>query len=115
MVCRNNVCMEVLDMVKHKQNGMKPVHYHDEWKTHSWRKDDDGSIDDWAYESSDSIHHGPVCKRCGYSFCVLCDEDGYDDGPCVIDRDVCPICGDAVFKTYKFCPECGQKLNWSVE
>ena len=102
---------EMLFLVK-KRQGEKPVHYHDEWNEHDWETEEDGSIDEWAFESEDSIHHGPMCKRCGYSFCVLCYEDGYNNKQCVVEKNVCPSCGDPVFSSYKFCTNCGQKLEW---
>lgn len=43
---------------------------------HEWRKDEDGEVDEWAYEADNLlICHGPRCVRCGYSYCVNCDED----------------------------------------
>ena len=27
----------------------------------------------------------------------------------------CPICDIIVHKSYNYCPECGQKLNWEVK
>lgn len=55
---------------------------------------------------------GPMCKRCGYSFCVHCDPDGYDREPCVIEEYRCPTCSNHVDKTDKHCRYCGQRLKW---
>ena len=45
--------------------------------------------------------------------------DGYADGYPVYDTATCPNC-DRIFEVYdeehyKYCPNCGQKLNWSDE
>ena len=37
---------------------------------HTWRTNDDGTIDIFAYEIGN--HNGMVCTKCGYSFCHLC-------------------------------------------
>jgi hypothetical protein len=49
---------------------------------HDWKKDSDGKIDELAMENG--YHNGPVCKRCGHSYCVNCDPDG-DSEPCVVE------------------------------
>lgn len=53
---------------------------------HTWKLDEDGDIDDFAYntEGSDSemICNGPVCKICGFSFCHHCNPYGYYDNTC---------------------------------
>lgn len=66
-----------------------------EWEHHDWYKEGeyfDGKktsddIDEWAYAMG--YCNGPMCKRCGDSFCVHCvGADHYDEainaGPCVI-------------------------------
>lgn len=43
--------------------------------------------------------------------------DGYDDnGNLVYDTWICPCCEtqyELYYDDYKFCPECGQALDWS--
>lgn len=45
--------------------------------------------------------------------------DGYADGVFVYDRAICPCCGNDDFEYdinnwgCKFCPDCGQALDWS--
>lgn len=58
-------------------------------------------------------HNGPVCKRCYHSFCIHCNPDGFNDGPCVIDKYECPKCGCIIHKGTKFCSECGQEVEWN--
>lgn len=42
--------------------------------------------------------------------------DGYDDkGELIYDTWICPNCGERFevdYDDYKYCPECGQKLDW---
>lgn len=42
--------------------------------------------------------------------------DGYDDkGRMIYDTWYCPNCGTAYetdYQEYKFCPECGQRIDW---
>ncbi len=46
---------------------------------HDWYKDEDGKVDEWAWESG--FHNGVICKRCGESFCVHCTPN-YDETEC---------------------------------
>lgn len=44
--------------------------------------------------------------------------DGYADGHIVYDTWICPCCGkcyEVDFDDYKYCPECGQAIDWSEE
>lgn len=44
--------------------------------------------------------------------------DGYADGKLVYDTWICPYCEkhyEVDYDDYKFCPECGQKIEWSAE
>lgn len=44
--------------------------------------------------------------------------DGYADGELVYDTWICPYCEkhyEVDYDDYKFCPECGQKIEWSAE
>ena len=57
-----------------------------EWKEHDWQKDDDGSIDNWAF--SLGYCNGPMCQRCHHFFCEHCSKDYEKElhaGPCVIE------------------------------
>jgi hypothetical protein len=38
---------------------------------HIWILNDDGIINMFAY--SVDFHNGPICKKCGYSYCEHCD------------------------------------------
>lgn len=42
--------------------------------------------------------------------------DGYSDGQLVYDTWICPCCGqhyEVDYDRYDYCPNCGQKLDWS--
>lgn len=40
--------------------------------------------------------------------------DGYDDsGNLIYDTWTCPCCETLYYDDYKFCPECGQAIDWS--
>lgn len=44
--------------------------------------------------------------------------DGYADGYLVYDTWICPCCGkhyEVDYDNYNYCPDCGQKLDWSDE
>ena len=45
--------------------------------------------------------------------------DGYDDdGEIIFDEWLCPCCEtryEVDYDDYKFCPNCGQAIDWSVE
>lgn len=89
----------------------KPRHIHEEYPEHNWCCEEDGTINEFAMEYE--YHNGPSCKRCGYSFCVHCDPDGWNKKlPCIIDEDYCPNCGRMVHNMYTYCPDCGQALDW---
>lgn len=50
-----------------------------EFPEHEWRRKRDGEIDKWA--ATEGYHNGPRCSRCGYAYCVHCDESPTE--PCV--------------------------------
>ena len=45
-------------------------------KGHVWARTKDGDVDEWLTHHP-SVHLGPTCERCGYSFWV----DWYDEPP----------------------------------
>ena len=43
--------------------------------------------------------------------------DGYADGFPIYDTWICPSCGrhyEIDYDDYKYCPECGQRIDWST-
>ena len=47
---------------------------------HNWILDENGKPDEWAWESG--FHNGVVCMDCGFSLCVLCNEDWLEMDDC---------------------------------
>ena len=92
---------------------------------HDWYKNDDGSIDEFAYNNG--YHNGPMCKRCDYSFCMHCEPNGYNKQECIEEKEeyLCPHCNKNLFdilviivfkNKIKFCPSCGGRIIWpSIE
>lgn len=92
---------------------IKPFHMHEEYSEHLWRRDKNGKIDTSAWSAG--YCNGPVCARCWHSECEFCNEDWETNPtePCVVDKDICPVCGSELQGKYKHCHECGQALDWS--
>lgn len=102
---------EVIDLLK-EQEPKPPIHIHEEYPEHDWETDEDGNIDECAMD--EEFHHGPACKRCGYSFCICCNPNGFNEEPCVIDYYQCPKCGERILKNGKnieYCVNCGQAVK----
>ena len=95
-----------------KQMPKKPNHKYIKYGRHKWKKDEDGKIDDWAWEYE--FCNGVVCERCGESICVHCnpDYDKLDD--CEANIYSCPFCDKKVGYRQKYC-DCGQAIDWSDE
>lgn len=93
-----------------EQEPKTPIHIHEEHPEHDWETDENGKIDEFAMEYE--YHNGPMCKRCYHSFCIHCNPNGFNDGPCVIDEYKCPKCGCILQKGTKFCSKCGQAVKW---
>lgn len=87
---------------------MAPVHVHEEYPEHDWRREEDGTVDRFAYEVS--YCNGPVCERCGWSFCTHCNPNGWTT-PCVIDEYLCPVCGRKLYGKDTRCDGCGQAID----
>lgn len=47
---------------------------------HKWKLDEMGEIDNFAFEYE--YHNGPVCERCGFTLCMYCQPEGWDDESC---------------------------------
>lgn len=105
-----NAMRQAIALLK-AQEPISVKHIHTEYPEHIWRKDENGEIDEWAMEYE--YHQGPVCERCGDSFCIHCEPDGYETHrKCVIDRYECPTCGYMLWKNQKYCNNCGQAVKW---
>ena len=85
------------------------LHIHQEFSEHQWRRTAEGKIDEFAM--CFDYHNGPVCERCGYSFCEHCEPNGWNEEPCVIDEYRCPTCNENIGRSDKYCKKCGQRLK----
>ena len=47
---------------------------------HDWKLDDDGEVDVFAFY--EGYHNGPVCLRCGETFCKHCVSPERMTEPC---------------------------------
>ena len=104
---------DALDTIKDalkEQEAKQPIHVHEEFQEHDWYRDEDGKIDEFALDTD--YHNGPMCKRCGYAFCMYCDPNGWNKEPCVIDEYKCPRCEKHISNGTKFCSNCGQEVKW---
>ena len=84
------------------------IHKHEEYPEHEWKRIEDGGIDDMAVERN--YNNGSLCELCGYTFCIHCNLDRCDKGPCVIDEYYCPNCNHLIYRKDKFCRYCGQAI-----
>lgn len=89
---------------------VKPGPFYDEAPEHEWVLNSDGSINHFAWEYE--FCSGPVCRRCGYSFCEYCNPDGWTAKKCIKRGYSCPKCGSEVFKGREHCAKCGARLEW---
>lgn len=112
---RGNVVRAAFQLLK-AQEPQPPKHIHEEYPEHDWERKKDGSIDEFSEENG--YHNGPRCKRCGESFCIHCEPDGYEKRKqCVVDKTYCPKCGVKLFPVWgrtkiTYCNLCGQGLKW---
>ena len=107
--CMGQMIEDTIALLK-EQEAKPPVHIHEEYPEHDWKREKDGDIDVFAFDVD--FHNGPVCNRCYYSFCIHCDPDGWNKKPCIIDEYKCPKCGRRISKGTKFCSDCGQVVKW---
>ena len=91
--------------LKERDTAKEILHIHQEFSEHQWRRTAEGKIDEFAMYVD--CHSGPVCERCGYSFCEHCEPNGWDEEPCVIDEYRCPTCNENIGRSDKYCKYCG--------
>lgn len=95
--------------LKERDTAKEILHIHQEFSDHQWRRTAEGKIDEFAMYVD--CHSGPVCERCGYSFCEHCEPNGWNEEPCVIDEYRCPTCNENIGRSDKYCKKCGQRLK----
>lgn len=83
---------------------------HGKWiktKKHIWEKNDDGEIDEWAWDHE--FHNGVCCEICHKRPCVHCEPD-YDEKQDCHEHYICSECGRVVFALEPYC-HCGAKMR----
>ena len=95
-----------------KQISKKPKHTYIKHGKHTWKKNENGEIDDFAWDYD--YHNGVVCEVCGEAVCVHCNPDYMELDDCEEEHWSCSSCGKEVYRNTKYC-DCGQKLDWSDE
>lgn len=93
-----------------KQIAKKPKHTYIKHGKHTWKKGENGEIDDFAWDSD--CHNGVVCEVCGKAVCVYCNPDYMKLDDCEEEYWNCASCGKKVYRNAKYC-DCGQKIDWS--
>ena len=96
-----------------KQIARKPNRRKVTNSSHKWATNEDGEIDEWAWESR--FCNGVVCTNCGEQVCVYCNPDyKTKESECVTYETTCPLCSEKLDTHSKqpYC-SCGQRLDWS--
>ena len=104
----NEIAIQALE----KQIPKKPKHTYIKHGKHTWKKNENGEIDDFAWDYD--YHNGVVCEVCGETVCVHCNPDYMELDDCEEEHWSCSSCGKEVYRNTKYC-DCGQKLDWSEE
>lgn len=92
-----------------KQIPKKPKHTFIKHGKHTWRKNKNGEVDDFAWDFE--FHNGVVCEICGETVCVLCNPEYGELTDCEEEYWNCPSCGKKIYSNLNYC-DCGQKLDW---
>lgn len=104
--------LEECRTAREKQIPKKPKHTYIKHGKHTWKKNENGEIDDCAWDYD--YHNGVVCEVCGETVCVHCNPDYMELDDCEEEHWSCSSCGKEVYRNTKYC-DCGQKLDWSEE
>lgn len=108
--CMEMLKRDIITLLKVREP-LSVTHLHEEYSDHLWKKDENGNVDEWAMEFD--YHQGPVCERCGHSFCIHCEPNGYmTHKKCVVDKYKCPKCWNGLWRNQKYCDKCGQEVKW---
>jgi hypothetical protein len=80
-----------------------------ERRKHKWKRNSYGTIDYFAGVDC-GYHNGPLCLKCGFSFCEHCHPEGYDS-ECPVPDYICTVCGSEASERGKYCPNCGADMR----
>lgn len=84
---------------------------HGRWEEvneHMWSKDDNGEIDDFAWERD--FHNGPFCELCYSTPCIHCNPD-WENSKCRVTSYRCSECNNHKKEANSYCPNCGAKMD----
>lgn len=95
-----------------KQIPKKPKHVLIKCGKHTWKKNEDGEVDDFAWDYD--YHNGVVCEVCGETVCVHCNPKYDELTDCEEEYWKCQSCGKKLYSKPKYC-DCGQKLKWESD
>lgn len=95
-----------------KQIPKKLKHVLIKYGKHTWKKNEDGEVDDFAWEYD--YHNGVICEVCGRSICVYCNPKYDELTDCEEEYWECQSCGKKLYSNRKYC-DCGQKLKWESD
>lgn len=70
---------KINQLIAEKIMGLQPQVDFGTWSEHEWYLDEDGDVDTFKMEYEN--HNGPMCRRCGYSYCHHCQDE--PDEPCI--------------------------------
>ena len=104
--------VEELRIAREKQIPKEPKHALIKHGKHTWRKDENGEVDDFAWDFG--YHNGVACEVCGETVCVHCNPEYDELTDCEEEYWNCPSCGKKIYFKSKCC-DCGQVINWSKE
>lgn len=92
---------------------MEVIRYKKIYEHHSWEKDDDGNVDEWAWEYD--YHNGVACENCCTSICVSCEDYTECDTECSNTWNECPHCRKHLFDwiDMKYCMYCGGEVEYN--
>lgn len=100
--------VEELREAREKQFPKKPKHILIHHGKHRWRRQENGEIDESAWEYD--YHNGVACEICGKTVCVCCNPEYDQLTDCKEEYWICPNCQQKVH--LKHC-NCGQAIDWS--
>lgn len=77
---------------------------------HRWKKYDGSDEIDTFAGVDFGFHNGPLCIKCGLSFCEHCEPEKYLS-VCPVPNYKCSICGHESDTNSPFCPACGADMR----
>lgn len=93
-------------------NNVKPIvtaHWQERYE-HRWKKiEGTDKIDNFAGVDY-GFHNGPLCVKCGLSFCEHCEPEKFSSS-CPVPHYKCSVCGYESDTKTPFCANCGAEMR----